>query len=809
MTVRFLFKLNKITFLLLLSGAPGIALADDAIDFDTTTLQARGLSPSLNKYFRDGKKFTPGITKITPVINGVEKPSLAVTFDENGQPCLHLDDLTTLGIKAVKHEDGQCINLIAAYPQATITADPGNNKLLFVLPAEAIADNNNLDISQYTVGGTGAMVNYDLLMMKSNTKSEGDSDNNNLNTFQSNTEEGFNYNDWIVRSRQSFSSSDNSHNFDQLYTYAQRTLADYKAVMQAGKISIASSLFSTPQIYGVQFSPESALVNNKNSGASVTGIAQSQSRVEVRQAGALVYSTQVPAGAFTLDRIPTLNNTADLNVNIIGQDGTNRSFIVPASSFAHSYTQQETSFSGAIGAIDKSNNDDIDSSELMTLSMSTPVGKRAMMNGGALLAQNYQSMAGQLSTGFANGLSISGTTVISKDTRSQTNGVQGNINVSMQVTQLANINSSVTLQNNGFRSLTDGETTTDPDTGKYIGARYKSQYNLGLGYLLGDMGSVNLAWSRATLFDPAETTTRWTASWSKTFIGGTSISVNAEQDTGKDGDSLVYASISIPFGSARVGYNMSHTSDHTNQGVTLDQTINERLGYSLSANKDSRDDVGAFSANVHALPKYSQVNLGYSRYGSDSNTYSVAATGGVVATKQGVLFSPYPVQDTFAVVKLPDISGGEIDTPQGPVWTNSKGYAVSSGMNAYGESRLTLVTKSLPKNVDINNGIQVAHVARGSVTDYTFGTVLTRRALITIHMPNGKLANKGDIISDAKDNYITTVAGDGTVFLIDGQLEQELWLKPMGSPRCHVVFNLNKQPEADKLYESYDAQCKN
>ncbi|MCG2879209.1 hypothetical protein L7I36_21375, partial [Obesumbacterium proteus] len=164
MAFRFLFRLNKITLLLLFSGAPGITLADDAIDFDTTTLQARGLSPSLNKYFRDGKKFTPGINKIVPVINGVEKPSLAVTFDENGQPCLHLNDLTTLGIKAVKHEDDQCINLISTYPQATITADPSNNKLLFVLPAEAIADNNNFDVSQYTVGGTGAMVNYDLLM---------------------------------------------------------------------------------------------------------------------------------------------------------------------------------------------------------------------------------------------------------------------------------------------------------------------------------------------------------------------------------------------------------------------------------------------------------------------------------------------------------------------------------------------------------------------------------------------------------------------------------------------------------------------
>ncbi|WP_282955652.1 FimD/PapC N-terminal domain-containing protein, partial [Moellerella wisconsensis] len=116
------------------------------------------------------------------VINGVEKPSHAVTFDDNGQPCLSLNDLTTLGIVAVKNTDAQCINLITTYPQATITTDPGNNKLLFVLPAEAIADSNNLDVSQYTAGGTGAMVNYDLLMMKSNNKSEGDNNNNDLNT---------------------------------------------------------------------------------------------------------------------------------------------------------------------------------------------------------------------------------------------------------------------------------------------------------------------------------------------------------------------------------------------------------------------------------------------------------------------------------------------------------------------------------------------------------------------------------------------------------------------------------------------------
>lgn len=791
------------------------AAENETIDFDLSTLQARGLSSTLNDYFRDGKKFSPGTNKITPVINGDEQKPISIHFDEKGQICLYSDDLRALGIKASQSDTEQCIDLKTLYPQAEIHLEPGSNKVIFVLPSEAIADKDNLDISQYTVGGTAAMLNYDLLMMKNYSKSKGsasdsgdnNSSSNNIDTFQSNTEEGFNINDWIIRSRQSYSSSGETRSFDQLYTYAQKTFPTYKTVMQVGKISVASSLFSMPQIYGVQFSPESALMTSKQSGAVVAGIAQTQARVEVRQAGVLIYSTQVPAGAFTLTRLPTLNTTSDLNVSVVEQDGMTRTFLVPASSFVHGYSQQETSYSAALGKIDQSTNDSIGANDLATFNMSTPWGIRSMLGGGVLAAQRYQSVAAQLSTGLENGLSVSGRTILSRDARSQTQGLQNNISIAMPLTTNLNANGSVTLQNSGYRDLTDGThdiKNDDDDTD----TRYKSQYNLGIGYALGDAGAFSLGWSRVTMFSPADVTSRWTAGWSKTFSQGTSVSVNAERDSGENGDSMLYMNVSIPFGSTRIGLNMSRTGDSSSEGVTVDKTVSDRLNYSLSVNKNSNSDATAFSSNIHALPKYSQLSLGYSRYGGDSSTYTAGATGGIVATKQGVLFSPYPLQDTFAVVQVPNINDGEIQTPQGPVWTNSKGYAVSSGMNAYGESRITLVTKSLPKNVDINNGIQVAHVARGSVTNYTFGTVLSRRALIRVHLPEGKLAEKGSLLYGTNDNYITTVAGDGTVFLVDSQLEQKLWLKPPAGPRCQMIFTLNETPDTDKLYESYDAQCK-
>lgn len=821
MSARAFFLINKKIdrFLLLfnLGFLPfSVIAANDTVDFDLSTLQARGLPTTLNDYFRTGSKFSPGMSKITPFINGVEKKTMSVNFDDQGELCLHREDLTTLGLKSIKSEDDRCIDLKSQYPQAEIKLEPGQNKVDFVLPSDAIEDTNNLDINQYAVGGIGGMLNYDVLMMKNHSKTSNiDTDNendksasnsNNINTFQSNTEEGFNFNDWIIRSRQSYSSSGDSRSLDQIYTYAQRTLPNYKTVMQTGKISVANSLFAISQILGIQFSPESALMNNKESGATVTGIAQTQARVEVRQSGILIYSTQVPAGAFTLNRLPTINNTADLNVNVVEQDGATRSFLVPASSFTNSFSQQETSYSGAIGKIDQSDNDDIGSNELLTFNMSTPWGTRAMLNSGALLAQRYQSIAAQMSAGLANGLSLSGRSILSSDARSQTKGMQNYLSLSMPLVDRLSINSSVTRQDSGYRDLTDGMPHVDEDNDS-INNRYKSQYSLGMGYSFEDLGSFNLSWSRVSMFSSDEPTSRMTAGWSKTFSNGTSVSMNAERDSGEDGNSMFYMNVSIPFGSVRVGASMSRVGDNMTRGVTLDQTINERLSYSLAANKSSDSDVGALSANVHALPNYSQINLGYSRYGSENSTYTVGASGGVVATKQGVLFSPYPLQDTYAVVQIPGISGGEIETSQGPVWSNSQGYAVSSGMSAYGESRMVLETKSLPKNVDVSNGIQVAHVARGSVTNYTFNTVVSRRALIRIHLSDGKLAEKGSLIYDAHDNYITTVASDGTIFLIDSQLEQKLMLQTLSEQRCQVIFKLNEEQTTDKLYESYDAQC--
>lgn len=165
MSARVFFNLNSIT-LLLVSCASGFSFADDSVDFDTTTLQARGLSTTLNTYFREGKRFSPGMNKVAPVINGVEKSPINIKFSDKGDACLSDEDLAIFGIKPVKASPDECIDLKKYWPKTEIKPDPAENKLAVIIPQEAIEDPNNIDISRYTVGGKAAIFNYDLLMMK-------------------------------------------------------------------------------------------------------------------------------------------------------------------------------------------------------------------------------------------------------------------------------------------------------------------------------------------------------------------------------------------------------------------------------------------------------------------------------------------------------------------------------------------------------------------------------------------------------------------------------------------------------------------
>lgn len=93
----------------------------------------------------------------------------------------------------------------------------------------------------------------------------------------------------------------------------------------------------------------------------------------------------------------------------------------------------------------------------------------------------------------------------------------------------------------------------------------------------------------------------------------------------------------------------------------------------------------------------------------------------MAAHRHGVTFTPWAIRDTFAIASLDKpVSGVRIETSQGPVWTDFSGQAVIPSVSAWRDAAVEINTATLPKNMDIGNGLRMLKQGRGAVGKSAF-----------------------------------------------------------------------------------------
>ena len=209
---------------------------------------------------------------------------------------------------------------------------------------------------------------------------------------------------------------------------------------------------------------------------------------------------------------------------------------------------------------------------------------------------------------------------------------------------------------------------------------------------------------------------------------------------------------------------------------------------------------------VDLTPRYTRVGLGVSR-DPLGTSYTGQLQGGVVAHEGGVTFSPYTVQDTFGIASVGDIGAAKIDTPQGPVWTDFTGQAVLPSLPAYTNSHIEVQTQSLPKRVDLKNGTRVLAAGRGSVNTVAFDVVKVRRMLVNVTDDQGRPLPQGAAVFGKGDRFLTSVVGEGLLFLNDVNDLQDLKVLLPDSASCLLNISPEGQPDNDKFFETTAAVC--
>lgn len=269
-----------------------------------------------------------------------------------------------------------------------------------------------------------------------------------------------------------------------------------------------------------------------------------------------------------------------------------------------------------------------------------------------------------------------------------------------------------------------------------------------------------------------------------------------------------YLTVGFPLGSkGRVNTFARHDEQRgLRTGTRYAEPLSDTLNYSVEMTRVQNGQTD-FSARLSALPRYTSVDLGYSRNSVGLSRYDAGLRGGLVLHEGGVTLSPYPVRETFALVKAGESAGIQLSTPQGPVWTDGAGRAVASSLSAWRTNRVEIDTRSLPRNVDVLNGYQEVEAGRGAVPRLDFPVDTVRRLMLQVRTPDGLPVPKGAAVQDGQGNYLTSVVDAGLVYLTDAPVLVRLRIDSGIGQACQVEVDAPASSDADKLYATVDAIC--
>jgi outer membrane usher protein FimD/PapC len=793
--------------IIVLGTAPVARSAEGlSVQFNQDVLKSRGLDPRLAEYFSQAPRFREGVQSVSLSVNGVAKGQVQVAFNAEGELCFTPSLPERGGFRAADHVestgDSGCELFARYFPGAVVQADPSQEHISLLLPTDALVPDRPARRS-FLNGGTAGLFNYDALLLGSRFAGQS-SQFRNLNA-----ELGLNAADWSFRSRQVYSDFAGENRLEHLYAYASHTSERYQANLQLGQLNMVSPLFSGEAFNGFQVQPELALMalDDDSSGARVEGIAYSAARIEVTQNGALIYTTVVPSGPFTLVGLPLLSQSVDLEVTVHEEDGQQRRFIVPATQLRGGMTGRAAGYGLAVGQVRRYAGDERDAPSFAAASKDWRLGSRGQVTAGAMFGTGYESLGWAMQGGIGDRLILGGRQVISRAQYQAVSGTQLQWTASGRLSERLSTSVALTQQTQGFRTLSD--TTWDSRNDRPF-QRVRNQLTANLSTSSPVYGGFSASYSRFSLFD-GTATSRVALAWSQS-IRRANVTLTVERDVAGASDdargTAAYLSVSLPLGARQTlrGYVRNDDVSGTRSGLRFNEQFSDTLAYSIGAERPDDGSAG-FNGRVNLLPRYSQLDMGYSRSGTDSQNYDIGLRGGALVHGGGVTLSPYPLRETFALLKAGDSAGVRLNTPRGPVWTDHSGHAVAASLPAYSKGRVELDTASLGRNVDVHNAFQEVEAGRSAFAHLAFDMVTARRVLLQARTADNVLLRKGGAVFDAQGQYITNVLEAGTIFLPDVRPDTSLHVVLPDGIRCRLVYSLGESPDTQSLYETAQATC--
>ncbi|RDK89988.1 outer membrane usher protein [Enterobacillus tribolii] len=734
--------------------------------------------------------------------------------------------------------ENACVDITQYIQDSRIEIDTSRLRLNISIPQVALNKKTRgfIPPERWENGVNALLLNYDF--SGANTRYD---DHQNDNNYFLNLRSRLNFGPWRLHNYSTWRYSDSGRNdnkWSNLSTYLERPLIKLRSNFVIGDSFSSGDVFDSFGFRGIGLASDDNMLPDSQKGfaPTVSGIAQSNARVTIRQNNNVIYETYVPPGAFNITDLYPTSASGDLQVTIHEADGSERSYTVPYSTVPLLQRDGHRKFAFMAGEFHQAN------SKKRQLDVAQGSWIQGMphgytLYGGSIVAEDYKSAA------FGAGKNLGRLGALSLDvTQANSKLVDGSKHQgqSYRLRYAKSLNSIGTnLQLLGSRYSTKGfynfsevasNRIREDDNGPSGNAGYdlnyvkKNNVQLSLSQNISSFGTAYTTMSRQTYWHTPKKNDLMQVGFS-TNIASAMVNLaysHSRTPWNTESDKIINLSVSVPLhnwispkGTSR--HPMYFTANsNTNARGSNSSTVgingslleNNNLSYSVRQGLNNRGGGSNMSASADYDGRYGNVNAAYS-VNKDSRQLSYGVSGGAVFHRNGLVLSQ-PLGETNVLVHAEGTYGTGIENAAG-VKTNWAGYAIVPYATNYRLNRIALDTTSLKDDTEVEEPVTEVVPTRGALVLARFNTRVGFRVLFKLkhpqqEVPFGAIAavkqgsgsdTNSSIVSDGGTVYFSGLEEKGVINVTWGKTPDK---------QCQAQYDL-RQAKKQSAVQQLTVRC--
>ncbi|WP_456107277.1 fimbria/pilus outer membrane usher protein [Pseudomonas savastanoi] len=806
------------------AASPGGTRADGTVKFNTAFIQGSDQPPDLQEFLRTNSVL-PGTYRVDIYVNRKLSGRRDITFSKNRvsgliEPCLSLEMLQSFGLdlSRLPSDEGAaqgCFDLPARVEFARVDYQPGALRLAISVPQAVMSRGARGYVSPelWDQGETAGFINYNANGSRRRNKGL------ETDQYYLGMRNGLNLGAWRLRNESSLvGGSDRPGRYRSNRTFAQRDITFLKSQFTVGETFSDSQVFDSVRFKGAALASDDGMLSDSERAYApvIRGIAETNATVEVRQNGFLLYSGSVSPGPFEIADIYPSGSNGDLSVSVIEADGRIRTFTQAYASLPIMVPSGSLRYSLAVGQVD--GNDDVQASpDFASTALIYGLSERITGFGGLQLAEDYQ--AANIGAGINTGLgavSLDITRSVSQVAQQSRSGQSLRVRYAntLDVTDTTLAVAGYRYSTEAYRTLSQHVSDTDPQRHTLSTGLARDRLELSVTQIVSShAASLSLTASEQRYWNlPGKTRQlylSYNAAWQTVNY---SLSIERNEDFGRNGeastDNRVALSVTLPLGSSpgssRLSFNAvrDSTGEYNAQAGLNGQVLGDRdTFYSVQAGHDSSS--GSFGAGkIMTTTGFGRFEAGYSQ-GQDYDAFSLSAAGSLVAHPGGLNLGQ-ALGETFALVQVPDVSGARLKSFSN-VETADNGYAVLPYAQAYRTNWVSLDTRQLGADVDLENAITQLVPRRGAIPVVRFKAIVGRRVQFELVRADGSKVPLGASVEDEQGRALAVVDPGSQALVLSEQDVGSLRVR-WSDQSCQAAFSLPPRDPA-RAYERIRVTC--